>query len=127
MQLAGINCCDTYLILEAEETGLKGSMQLLIYAIYVVATVSVNFLNAAFLDKVAWRKMLLMGFSWTGSCLFATTILEWKYLGTTSQQGNAAAIFLINLFAFGLGFFLDPTQLVVIDTFEVALHRLLRE
>lgn len=116
----------TYLVLEAEETGLKGSMPLLIYAIYVVVAVSVN-LNAAFLDKVGRRNMLLMGFAWTGSCLFATTILEWKYVGTTNKQGNAAAIFFSNFFAFGIGFFLDPTQFVVSDTFEVALHRRLRE
>ena len=116
VQSAGINGVTTYLILEAEETGLTGSMPLLIYAIYVVVAVSVNFLNAAFLDKVGRKKMLLMGLAWTGLCLFATTLLEWKYVGTANKQGNAAAIFFINLFAFGVGFFLDPTQFVVSDT-----------
>ena len=125
VQSAGINGVTTYLILEAEETGLTGSMPLLIYAIYVVVAVSVNFLNAAFLDKIGRKKMLLMGLAWTGLCLFATTLLEWKYVGTTNKQGNAAAIFFINLFAFGVGFFLDPTQFVVSNTFKV--DRLLQE
>ena len=75
----------TYLILEAEETGLEGSMSLLIYVIDVVVAASVNFLSAAFLDEIGRRKMLLMGFAWTGSCLFAPNILKWKYVGTTNK------------------------------------------
>ncbi|KAK4693657.1 hypothetical protein P7C71_g3784, partial [Lecanoromycetidae sp. Uapishka_2] len=114
VQSAGINGVTTYLIIEAEATGLTGSMPLLIYSIYVVVAVSVNFLNAAFLDKIGRKRMLLMGLAWTGLCLFAVTLLEWKYVGTANKQGNAAAIFFINLFAFGVGFFLDPTQFVYV-------------
>lgn len=58
VQSAGINGVTTYLIIEAEATGLTGSMPLLIYCIYVVVAVSVNFLNAAFIDKVGRKKML---------------------------------------------------------------------
>lgn len=57
---------------------------------------------------------LVMGLAWTGLCLFSVTLLEWKYVGTGNKQGNAAAIFFINLFAFGVGFFLDPTQFVYV-------------
>jgi len=58
VQSASINSVTTCVIIEAEATGLTGSMPLLICGIYVVVAASVNFLNAAFLDKIGWKKML---------------------------------------------------------------------
>ena len=58
VQSAGINGVTTYLVVEVQATGLTGSMPLLIYCIYVVVAISVNFLNALVLDKVGRKKML---------------------------------------------------------------------
>lgn len=58
IQSAGINVITTYLILEAELVGLTGSMPLLIYAVYVVIAISMNFVNAYLLDIIG-RKILL--------------------------------------------------------------------
>jgi hypothetical protein len=52
VQSASINSVTTCVIIEAEATGLTGSMPLLICGIYVVVPASVNFLNAVFLDKI---------------------------------------------------------------------------
>lgn len=58
VQSTGIYAVTTYLILEAEAVGLTGSMPLLIYAVYVVIAVSVNFLNAAIIDRVGRRRLI---------------------------------------------------------------------
>lgn len=131
VQSAGINVITTYLILEAELVGLKGSMPLLIYAVYVVVAISMNFVNAVLLDKVGRKKLLreypsinvaqsllmwfviVIGLVWTGVSLFALTLLEWRYNSSPNKAGNAAAILFIMLYGFAVGFFLDPTQFVV--------------
>ncbi|EXJ82873.1 hypothetical protein A1O3_06689 [Capronia epimyces CBS 606.96] len=110
VQSAGLNGITTYLILVAQGAGLTGSSSLLIYAIYVVIAVSFNFVNAAIIDRVGRRKMLLTGIAWTGLSLLSAALLEWKYTGTGNKSGNSAAIFFIMIFGLGLGLFLDPTQ-----------------
>lgn len=58
IQSAGINAVTTYLVVEAEQVGLTGSMPLLIYSVYVVVAVTVNYVNAMFIDKIGRRRML---------------------------------------------------------------------
>lgn len=45
--------------------------------------------------------------------------------GDHNKSGNAAAIFFIHHYGFGVGSFLDPTQFVLSDTLEGALDCLL--
>ncbi|OAL22035.1 hypothetical protein AYO20_11271 [Fonsecaea nubica] len=112
VQSSGYNGITSYLVLVAQSAGMTGAMPLLMYAIYVVIAVFFNFVNAAVIDRVGRRRMLLVGIVWTGSCLLAAALLSWKYAGTSHKAGNGAAMFFFMMFGLGLGLFLDPTQFV---------------
>lgn len=67
VQSAGINGITTYLILVAQSMGMTGSMPLLIYAIYVVIAVSMNFVNVVIVDKVGRRILMREFLNWESS------------------------------------------------------------
>ncbi|KAK5226846.1 hypothetical protein LTR47_004379 [Exophiala xenobiotica] len=112
---AGINGITTYLILVAQSIGFTGSKALLLYGIYVIIAVGFNFVNAAVIDKVGRRPLLLIGLAWCSSCLLATSLLIWKFAETTNSAANKATIFFIMMYAFGVGMFIDPTQFVIVS------------
>lgn len=106
----GILVVANYGILLYEAIGFRGSMPLLLSAVWVVITIPCNLFTALYVDRIGRRPLLLVGLAGCTVCNIFECALQAFYLGTDNKSGLNAAIFFIFFFVGFWATCCDATQ-----------------
>lgn len=93
---------------------MTGSTPLILQAVWVTLTIPGNFLNAALVDKVGRRTLLLIGSCGILCCVILNCILQGLYLESNYQPGLKASIFVTFLMICFWAVCIDSTQFVYV-------------
>lgn len=97
-QFTGVFVIASYGVLIYTSLGMKGSIPLLLNAIWTSITIPGNIFTALFVDKLGRRTFFLIGFSGVLVALIFECALQAQFLGTDNVAGQNAAIFFIFFF-----------------------------
>lgn len=111
----GLTIIGTYGVLVYTSLGMKGSIPLLLQAVWVTIAFPCNSFTALYIDKVGRRKLLMIGGMGILVCLIINTALQAEFLGTSNHAGQKAAIFIIFLMLVFWASCIDATQFVYLS------------
>ncbi|KAL1888450.1 hypothetical protein Sste5346_009567 [Sporothrix stenoceras] len=111
-QACGALVINNYSVVLYEGLGMKDSMPLLMYALYIVVGMIFNIVSSLIIDRVGRRTLFLLGWTGTAIALSCETALVARYAGTENHGGNAAAVLFLFLFVTIYGSCIDGTAYV---------------
>ncbi|OQU94842.1 hypothetical protein CLAIMM_01134 [Cladophialophora immunda] len=114
-QFLGLTTVGIYGVLVYQQLGMTGPMPLILQAIWVSITMPGNFINAALVDRVGRRPLLLIGTCGILICVVLNCILQGLYLEPNFRPGLKASIFLTFLMICFWCTCIDATQFVYIS------------
>lgn len=114
-QFLGLTTVGIYGVLVYEQLGMTGPMPLILQAIWISISMPGNLINAALVDKVGRRILLLIGSCGILLCLVLNCIMQALYLEPNYRPGLEASIFVTFLMICFWSTCLDATQFVYIS------------